>query len=109
MDKINPFEIAIKAYLDKKASEDTLFAITYTKPNKSISECCKYIFQEARKQAVGNCAALADDVVFGMAVHYYDEDDIVVEKKEIQSKVVVTPKPVEKPKPQNFQLSLFDL
>ncbi len=76
----NSFQDTIKAYLDKRASEDSLFALTYAKENKNIKDCCSYITSQAKKQQTGGCAAISDDVVFGWAVHYYDEDDIKVEK-----------------------------
>lgn len=69
----NPVKNAIKAYLDKRAQEDTLFAASYAKENKSIDECFDYIIGEVRKK--GNAVYMSDDEVFGMAVHYYDEDD----------------------------------
>jgi hypothetical protein len=69
----NPFKNAIKAYLDKRASEDELFAETYKKPNKTLDECCNYVMQCAKK---GGYQAYTDDEVFGWAVHYYDEDSI---------------------------------
>lgn len=72
----NPVKNAIKAYLDKRAQEDTLFAASYAKENKSIDECFDYIIGEVRKK--GNAVYMSDDEVFGMAVHYYDEDDIKV-------------------------------
>lgn len=68
----------LKAYLDKRAAEDELFAKSYAKPNKSIDECVKYIEGEAYKHAKGNKAFLTDDTVYGWAVHYYDEDDIKI-------------------------------
>lgn len=83
---MNSFEQAIKTYLDNRAKEDELFAKTYAKPNKSVEECCKYILQEARKR--GNAVAMADEEVYGMAVHYYDEDSIKVEGKTPNCKVV---------------------
>lgn len=76
----NSFQDTIKAYLDKRAGEDSLFSVTYTKENKNIKDCCSYITSQAKKQASNGCAAISDDVVFGWAVHYYDEDDIKVEK-----------------------------
>lgn len=87
----NSFEAAIKAHLDKMAKEDENFAVSYAKPNKSISECCKYICQEVAKQRDkgAQCVALAEAEVFGLAVHYYDEDDIVVTKS--NDNVVVSP------------------
>lgn len=83
------FEVAIKAYLDKRAQEDALFRVTYAKKNKSIKECCAYIRQEAKKQAVKGCTVLSDDEVYGMAVHYYDEDSIKV--KDAPKATVKTP------------------
>lgn len=76
----NSYQDIIKAYLDKRAQEDALFAVTYAKENKNIKDCCSYITSQAKKQQTGGCAAISDDVVFGWAVHYYDEDDIKVEK-----------------------------
>ncbi len=63
------FKEAIKAYLDQRAKNDSLFSATYTKPNKNIDECCSYIMGEAKKR--GNAVAMTDEEVFGMAVHYY--------------------------------------
>lgn len=76
----NSFQDTIKAYLDKRAKEDSLFAVTYAKEKKNIKDCCSYITSQAKKQASNGCAAVSDDVVFGWAVHYYDEDDIKIEK-----------------------------
>lgn len=44
------FEVVIKEYLDKRASEDELFAKDYAKENKSIKECCRFIMNQARKK-----------------------------------------------------------
>lgn len=74
----NPVKDAIKAYLDKMAKEDSLFAASYAKPNKSIDECFDYIIGEVRKK--GTMVYMSDEEVFGMAVHYYDENDIKVSK-----------------------------
>ena len=37
------FKKVIKAYLDKRAAEDELFAKDYAKPNKNIDDCCDFI------------------------------------------------------------------
>lgn len=39
----NAFKEMIKAYLDKRAQEDELFAKAYAKEGKSLDKCCKYI------------------------------------------------------------------
>ena len=72
------FETTIKNYLDNRAREDSLFAETYKKANKSIKECCRYIISRARKLG-GTAVAVDDATVYGWAVHYYDEDNIKVE------------------------------
>lgn len=91
------FEDTIKNYLDGRAKEDSLFAEAYKKANKSIKECCKYIYSQARKLAKGsNSVGIDDATVYGWAVHYYDEDDIKVDK--VQERVeVVAPVAIQKP------------
>ena len=70
------FKQAIKAYLDKRAEEDSLFAPKYANEKKSIDECCSYIMG---------------------AVHYYDEDDIKINRLPAGEKTSVSSsaKPVE--------------
>lgn len=70
--KNKPFAEAIKSYLDRRASEDKMFAESYANPKKSIAECCDFIVSEVRKQ---NRTVMTDDEVYGLAVHYYDEAD----------------------------------
>jgi len=81
----NAFKETIKIYLDKRASEDELFAVTYKKENKNLDECCNYVMKCASD---GGCAGYSDEEVFGWAVHYYDEDDIK-NIKPISGKVVI--------------------
>lgn len=66
------FETTIQTYLENRAKTDSLFAETYKKANKSIKECCKYIYSRARKLAAGgNAVGIDDATVYGWAVHYY--------------------------------------
>ena len=95
MEVSNGFKAVIKAYLDDRASNDELFAATYAKPNKSLDECCNYILQEVHKSGQNG---FADEEIFGMAVHYYDEDDIK-DVKPVNARVVVNHH-VDAPKPQ---------
>lgn len=69
---MNEFQQAIKAYLDQRAQEDAQFAANYAKQGKSIEKCCNYILRQAKKR--GNAVVMPDDEVYGLAVHYYDED-----------------------------------
>ena len=86
----NEVKNAIKAYLDKRAQEDVQFAASYAKPNKTIDECFDFIIGEVSKK--GNAVYMSDEEVFGMAVHYYDEDDITVHPLPDNVKVKPFPK-----------------
>lgn len=79
------FKRTIQAYLEERAKVDDLFAKSYSKPNKSIDECITFILNEVQKSG---CNGFEDDEIFGMAVHYYDEDNLDAGKK-INCKVVV--------------------
>lgn len=79
------FEKTIQDYLEKRANEDILFAETLKKENKNIKDCCTYIMNQV--QASG-CNGFADEEIFGMAVHYYDEDVIEIGKP-MKGKVIV--------------------
>lgn len=79
------FKRTIQEYLEVRAKTDELFAKSYAKPNKSIDECITYILNEVQRSG---CNGFDDDEIFGIAVHYYDEDNIDVGKK-INCKVVV--------------------
>lgn len=79
------FKETIKAHLDKRAQDDELFAVSYAKEGKNIEDCVTYILNSVRDSG---CNGFSDDEIFGMAIHYYDEDDIKVGKP-IDCKVVV--------------------
>ena len=79
------FKRTIQDYLEERAKTDELFAKAYAKPNKSIDECITYILNEVQRSG---CNGFEDNEIFGMAVHYYDEDNLDVGKK-INCNVVV--------------------
>lgn len=66
------FKKVIKGYLDNRSANDDLFAARYKNSDKSIDECCNYIIEQVKKTG---CNGFADEEIFGMAIHYYDEDD----------------------------------
>ena len=78
MEQVKSFNNIIADYLNQRATEDPLFAPKFANPKKSVDECCRYILGEARKR--GTTVAMSDAEVFGMAVHYYDEENIKIEK-----------------------------
>ena len=80
------FTRVITEFLNQRAMADPLFAPNLTKEHKSIEECVTYILTEVYRSG---CSGFDDSEIFGMAVHYYDEDDIVVEDNPSISSVVV--------------------
>ena len=58
------FKKVIKAYLDKRAAEDELFAKDYAKPGKNIDDCCDFIISEVKKSGRNG---FDDDEIYGMA------------------------------------------
>ena len=72
---MNPKDM-IKGYLDVKAKDDALFAELYKKAKKNIDGCWAYVVGVAQKR--GNAVCMTDDEVYGLAVHYYCEDDLKV-------------------------------
>ena len=85
MKATDPFKTTIKAYLENRAANDELFAETYAKEGKNIDDCVTYILNQVK---ASGCNGFADDEIYGMAVHYYDEDKIEVGKP-MTGKVVV--------------------
>lgn len=79
------FQKQIKSYLDSRASVDPMFAERYANEKKSLEECVNYILGQVQKQGY---AGYADNEIYGMAVHYYDEDN-VGDIKPIECRVVV--------------------
>lgn len=83
------FEKAIKAFLDDKAEKDPAFAEKYNSGKKNIADCCKFIIAEVKKSCKGNEAACTDEYVYGLAMHYYDEENIKVPANAPSCRVVV--------------------
>jgi hypothetical protein len=69
------FRNTIKAYLDQRAEGDALFSLQYCKPEKNLDGCISYILNTVQKSG---CSGFADEEIYSMAVHYYDEDNIVI-------------------------------
>ena len=69
------FNETIRAYLEERAENDPLFAVKFANPSKSVEECVTFILNEVKKSG---CCGFTDAEVFGMATHYYDEEEIEV-------------------------------
>lgn len=71
------FRQAIKAYLDERAKNDELFAVSYAKENKNMDDCVTFILNQVKRS---KCMGLTDEEVYSLAVHFFDEDDIEIGK-----------------------------
>lgn len=99
-------EEIIKKYLAQRSLTDDSVARNMQKPGKTIKGCCEYIKKKARESAKGNCVMVEDEVVYGWAVHYFDEDNLKEDKQPTPvAKVVVSKK--EAAKPKYIQCDLF--
>lgn len=85
MKSTDAFKNTIQAHLNDVATKDPLFAQTLQKEGKNIDDCINYILNTVQKSG---CNGFADDEIYNMAIHYYDEDNIEVGKA-ISGKVVV--------------------
>jgi hypothetical protein len=83
------FKEIIKRHLDNMAQQDAAFAERYKADGKTLDKCINYITSQARKQAKGGGAYVEDAVVYGWAVHYYQEDDkdLDLPKTKVSAKV----------------------
>ena len=116
-------EKIILQYLENNVSE--VLAEKINSGTKTLADCWKFITECARKQAKNGCACIQDDVVFGWAIHFFEEDSIKPEppKKEyinqkmpdgqvvrVEAKKKEKPEPVEeKSELEKAQITLFDL
>jgi hypothetical protein len=118
--KENPFQKFIKAYLDKKAEKDEIFAQNYKKPKKSIERCVAYIITQMAKKAfevkgqgkMAICCGMDADLdksdVINFAVHYYDEDDLAIDKVSKEAvKQVTEAAQVDVPDMSQFDFDMF--
>ena len=132
-------EKVVKEYLEQTVSEVLADKINNGVPvekdgkklisKKTLAGFMKYATDEARKQAAkgASSACLHSDIVFGWAIHYFEEDSIPgtlynedgTEYKAPIPTPKVTPKPsttaeapavpAPKPQPKAGQMSMFDL
>lgn len=81
----------ILAYLEENASDSLVERINAGK--KTLSGCLSYLSDWARKELKpkGGVAGAPDEVVFGQAIHYFEEDSLDFEKKAPVAEVKAAP------------------
>lgn len=67
------FQECISQWLEKEKANDETFASRVNKSKKTVKGCCNYILAAVKEsQKTG----FTDEEVYGMARHFFDEDDI---------------------------------
>lgn len=69
------FKHTIETYLRDRAETDELFAVSFSNPDKTIEQCITYILNCVQKTG---CNGFADEEIYSMAVHFWDEPDIEI-------------------------------
>lgn len=67
--------LMIQGYLEQRAQSDKLFAPRYADPEKNIDDCITYILNYVQQSGING---FADDEIYSLALHYYDEENIEV-------------------------------
>lgn len=81
----NPFEAAIKTFLDAEVNNDPDLAAAVLSTDKNLTDCCSYIMGEVKKLGV---SAMTNDEVFALAKTYYLTKDLKKPAK-VNGQVVV--------------------
>jgi hypothetical protein len=84
MKTTDDFKKVIAKHLEEFGSDDPIFAEKLKNEKKSIDKCITYILNQVQKSGVNG---FEDSEIFGMAIHYHDEENIEA-GKEVDCKVV---------------------
>jgi hypothetical protein len=90
------FTNVITEYIAMRAVRDDQFAISLGKEGKNIDDCVTYILNQVKKSG---CNAFTDAEVYGMAVHYFDEDNLEVGQP-VNCEVIHAPEAVVEVEPE---------
>lgn len=85
MKSTEAFKEVIQNYLEDRAAKDELFAKMYANESKSLDNCINYIFKTVKESG---CNGFADEEIFSMAVHYYNEENLTT-IEDVSCEVVV--------------------
>lgn len=100
----------VLAYLEENASD--VLSEKINSGEKTLADCWNFIVKCAEKELHNRDGAVRSDVVFGWAIHFFEEDSIEPEKamEEVKVEKVEVSKPApKKSELENQQISLFDL
>lgn len=83
----NYFEQCISKWLEAERKKDPIFDKKVAESKKDVQGCCNFILQQVK---ASNQCGYADEEVYGMARHYFDEESIKDPGKQGQCRVVVS-------------------
>lgn len=94
------FKKVIEAHLKSVAEADEPFAEKLKNPKKSMDDCVTYVLNQVK---ASGCNGFADNEIYGMAIHYFDEEDIKPGDKincdvVVNHKIELTPEEIENAK-----------
>ena len=95
------FAEPIISYLLGRCADDVGLAQDVMQEHKAWQKCLDYIYEKARQQAVGNRAAVRDEVVFEWAEDYYHKDDKAEEEKRVKKEAARKQREAENKKNAN--------
>lgn len=84
MESTERFKEIIANKLREVAANDSLFAVSIRKESKNIEDCITYILNQVQKSGL---KGFSDSEIFGMAIHYYNEDVIEIGGK-VQCQII---------------------
>lgn len=85
MKSTGEFKAIIENHLKQMGQSDPQFKLKLEKKGKNIEDCITYILNCVKSSG---CNGFADNEIFGMALHYYDEEKVEIGKP-ISCSVVV--------------------
>lgn len=77
MKSTNHFKETIQNHLEQRAATDELFADSFAKPDKNLDDCITSILNTVQKSG---CNGFTDDEIFGLAAHFYLENNVEIGK-----------------------------
>lgn len=94
MEAKNETEKIILEYFEKNASDSLKARVEQEK--KTIAGALNYATEKARKHRTGNFACVADEVVFGWIMHYFEDEPASKYEAKPSGAKVSAPKKAEK-------------
>lgn len=94
MEAKNETEKIILEYFEKNASDSLKARVEQEK--KTIAGALNYATEKARKHRTGNFACVADEVVFGWIMHYFEDEPASKYEAKSTGAKVSAPKKAEK-------------